>query len=504
METYDVVVIGAGNGGLTAAATLAKSGLDVLLLERHNIPGGAATSFCRGRFEFEVALHQLSGLGTPQKPGLLRTALDRMGILDDLEFVEIPDLYHVATPDGFRLTIKPDRVQAIAALQEKFPHQKAAIQSYFDLLANFANDFIGAFIFRDPEASGQKYPHLYKNAFKPSSEILDAYFSDPLLKAILSVYWGYLGVPPTRLAFAYLAMIFFQYTEFKPFHIKGGSQALSNAILNKFISNGGTVRFNCGAKKILVDNGKVKGVLTAADEKINSACVISNASQVSTYTELIDPQCVPDAVNTEMRGRRLSTSAFTMFVGLDCEPAELGITESTNFLMANTDISDAIIDRMRKLDIEDELMVMSCYDVADPDFSPPGTCQLNIVTLKYGEPWLRSPPADYFKIKYRCAEGMLRRVEEIFPGIRAHIEEIEVATPLTHMRYLGHPAGAIYGYEQLAKDSLFFQPGRYSPIDGLFFAGGWAGDCGFEPTLRSGISAAKSIIKRMGQNRKKS
>lgn len=504
METYDVVVIGAGNGGLTAAATLAKSGLDVLLLERHNIPGGAATSFCRGRFEFEVALHQLSGLGTPQKPGLLRTALDRMGILDDLEFVEIPDLYHVATPDGFRLTIKPDRVQAIAALQEKFPHQKAAIQSYFDLLANFANDFIGAFIFRDPEASGQKYPHLYKNAFKPSSEILDAYFSDPLLKAILSVYWGYLGVPPTRLAFAYLAMIFFQYTEFKPFHIKGGSQALSNAILNKFISNGGTVRFNCGAKKILVDNGKVKGVLTAADEKINSACVISNASQVSTYTELIDPQCVPDAVNTEMRGRRLSTSAFTMFVGLDCEPAELGITESTNFLMANTDISDAIIDRMRKLDIEDELMVMSCYDVADPDFSPPGTCQLNIVTLKYGEPWLRSPPADYFKIKYRCAEGMLRRVEEIFPGIRAHIEEIEVATPLTHMRYLGHPAGAIYGYEQLAKDSLFFQPGRYSPIDGLFFAGGWVGDCGFEPTLRSGISAAKSIIKRMGQNRKKS
>ena len=504
METYDVVVIGAGNGGLTAAATLAKEGLDVLLLERHNIPGGAATSFCRGRFEFEVALHQLSGMGTPQKPGLLRTALDRLGILDDLEFVEIPDLYHIATPDGLRLTLKPDRNQAIAALQEKFPHQKDAIQSYFDLLANFANDFIGAFVFRDPEASGQKYPHLYRNAFKPSSEILDSYFSDPLLKAIVSVYWGYLGVPPTRLAFAYLAMIFFQYVEFKPFHIKGGSQALSNAILNKFLACGGTVRFNCGAQKILVEGGKVEGVLTAAGEKIKSAHVISNASQVATYTELIDPQHVPDTVGNEMKGRRLSTSAFTMFIGLDCEPHEVGITESTNFLMANTDISDAIIDRMHKLDIADELMVMSCYDIADPDFSPPGTCQLNIVTLKYGDPWLQIAPADYFETKYRCAEGMLRRVEEIFPGIRAHVEEIEVATPLTHMRYLGHPAGAIYGYEQLAKDSLFFQPGRYSPIDGLFFAGGWVGDCGFEPTLRSGIAAAKSIIKRLGRDRKKS
>ena len=59
MQAYDAVVIGAGNGGLTAAATMAQKGLNVLLLERHNIPGGAATSFCRGRFEFEVALHQL-------------------------------------------------------------------------------------------------------------------------------------------------------------------------------------------------------------------------------------------------------------------------------------------------------------------------------------------------------------------------------------------------------------------------------------------------------------
>jgi phytoene dehydrogenase-like protein len=502
METYDAVVIGAGNGGLTAATTLAKAGLNVLLLERHNIPGGAATSFCRGRFEFEIALHQLSGLGTPEKPGMLRTALDGLGVMDDLAFVEISDLYHVAMPDGFRLTLKPDRSQTIAALHETFPHEKNAITDYFDLLAKFANDFIGAFIFRDPEASREKYPHLYTYAFKNYQEILDKFFADPLLKAVLSVYWGYLGVPPPRLAFAYLAMIFFQYTEFKPFHIKGGSQALSNAILNKFLTYGGTVRFNCGVKKIMVGNGKVKGVITAENEKVPAEYVVSNASQVSTYTQLIDPEHLPDDVNTEMRGRRLSTSAFTLFIGFDCEPNDLGITESTNFLMANTDISDGLVDRMHKIEIEDELMVMSCYDIADPEFSPPGTCQVNIVTLKYGEPWLRLAPITYHETKYRCADSMLNRVEEIFPGIRDHIEEFEVATPLTHMRYLGHPGGAIYGYEQLPKDSLFFQPGRHSAIDGLLFAGGWAGDCGFEPTLRSGISAAKSIIRRIGGDRR--
>ena len=92
MDNYDAVVVGAGNGGLTAAVTLARKGLRTLLLERHNIPGGCATSFCRGRFEFEVALHQLSGMGTPHKPGPLRMLLNSMGVLEDLEFVEMPDL----------------------------------------------------------------------------------------------------------------------------------------------------------------------------------------------------------------------------------------------------------------------------------------------------------------------------------------------------------------------------------------------------------------------------
>ena len=145
MAKYDAVIIGAGNGGLTAAGKLAQKGLNVLLLERHNIPGGCATSFCRGRFEFEVALHQLSGMGTADKPGLLRLELEKLGVLQDLEFVEISDLYHVATPDGFRITLKHDRAETIAVLQDKFPHQKDAIQRYFDLMAGFANDMIGGF-----------------------------------------------------------------------------------------------------------------------------------------------------------------------------------------------------------------------------------------------------------------------------------------------------------------------------------------------------------------------
>jgi prolycopene isomerase len=494
---YDVVVIGAGNGGLTASATLARKGRKVLLLERHNIPGGCGTSFCRGRFEFEVALHQLSGLGTPEKPGPLRMTLDSLGVMEDLEFVEIQELYSVHMPDGFSTTLKPDKHRIVAELKEKFPHEKEAIDGFFDLVYTYANDMIGAFIFRDPEPSREKYPALYRYALRNAKEVLDDYFKDPLLKTVISVYWGYLGVSTDQLSFAYLAMLLFQYIEFKPFHIKGGSQALSNTILNAFQTAGGRARFSCGAQRILVKDNQVIGVKTDEGDTIETRYVVANISPMETYTNLVGLDLIPENTLQEMNGRAISNSAFSMFIGFDCQPEALNIRESTNFLMASTDIARSLHDRMRRVDIQDDLMVMSCYDISDPTFSPPGTCQVNLVTLKYGDPWLSIPPGQYHETKFRCAEAMLKRAEGIFPALRQHIEEIDIATPLTHMRYLGHPAGAVYGFESRTKDSFFFQPGVHTPVKGLTFAGGWVGDQGFEPTLRSGATAARAILKQM-------
>ena len=98
-RNYDVIVIGAGLGGLSAATYLAREGLDVLLLERHVVPGGYATSFVRGRYEFEVALHELSGIGTPDRRGGLYRYLDYLGVASKVEFINIPNLYRAIFPD---------------------------------------------------------------------------------------------------------------------------------------------------------------------------------------------------------------------------------------------------------------------------------------------------------------------------------------------------------------------------------------------------------------------
>ena len=455
MPEYDAVVIGAGNGGLTGALTLAKAGRKVLLLERHNVPGGCGTSFVRGRFEFEVALHQLSGMGSQERPGPLRAILNDLGVMDKLEFVEMENLYRVVWPDTFDITLRAQRDAITETLQDRFPKEKDNIPRFFDLVYGFSMEMIQGLFFKDPNISKEKYPLFFKYALIPTQKVLDEYFRDPFLKAVLSIYWSYAGVPPRWFSFGDFAIMLFAYIEFKPYHLKGGSQALSNALLDEFINNGGEARFNCGAQKIITSGGKVTGVKTEQGDTVQTRSVLSNASMLQTYLDLMDPEQVPKETLESFRSTSIGPSAFSIYLGFDCEPDEIGIQETTNFIAITTDMDEAFA-RWKTLE-QQGVALLTCY-----------------------------------------AEGMMGLAEKVFPGIRGHVEEMEIATPMTHLRYLGHLGGAIYGRDHYAKDTQYFMANT-SPVQGLYFAGAWASQGGFQPTLTSGRSSAKAILKSMAK-----
>ena len=349
---------------------------------------------------------------------------------------------------------------------------------------------------QDPEASPQKYPLYFKYALKSAQAVMDEFLTDPKLKFMLSPYWTYIGLPPRLMTFLDMASMFVGYIELKPYHLKGGSQALSSALAESIIENGGAIRYNCGARRILVRDGRVAGVLPEDGDEIATNFVVSNASKVTTYTDLLEDEDVPDSVRAELRQSSIAESGFVIYMGLDCSPEEAGFTESLNFIFGDTDIEKSY-EKMKALEINDsDAMVLSCYNLRDASFAPLGCSQVALVTLKYGDPWLHIAPGEYYDVKHRVADQMLGVVGKLYPNLRGHIEEMEIATPLTFLRYLGHPRGSIYAFNHHIKDSEIFIPNR-PHVKGLYGAGGWVGLCGFQPTLQSGIVAAKQVLREL-------
>lgn len=505
MQQYDAIVIGAGNGGLACAATLAEKGKKVILFEKHNIPGGCGTSFRRGRFEFEVALHQLSSMGTPEKPGPLRELFRRYGIEDKIEWIEIKELFRVNFPDGTGISIPADRKNCEAFLCSQFPQEKESILRYFETVYAFCSES-AAFAEKSAQSTGEPsaakkaimkmgfpkmYPTLARYALKSTQEVLDEFFKDVKLQLALSAYWCFMGMPPARFPWSILAKCTNIYMEDKPFYLRGTSMMMNQAIMDAVQRMGGVVHLNRRVERIVLEGGAAVGVVDEKGEEYRASKIISNISPLATYGALLQPEEVPQAAQEYLRPYTVGISALTCFIGLDCTPEEIGFTTSFTLNYESFDANEDFKDAYKLLPEKDPL-VATCYTVDDPEISPPGTSIITAGTLKYSAEWEKLTPEQYYEKKYEAGKRIVARLEKMYPGFTDHIEEMEVATPLTHMRYLNHPGGAIYGYEQDVMSSVFFFPAE-SKIPNLEFASGWVNACGFGPNYLFADKVATKI-----------
>lgn len=496
MRYFDTVVIGAGNAGLTSATALQRGGSKTLLLERHNIPGGCATSFVRGNFEFEVALHQLSGLGTAEKPFIMRKIFADLGVMDKVEFIQEHALYRIVVPGKVDVTLPASVSGLKKELARLYPQEQDNVERLLTLCEKISIEGFMALpkarVTGDGELLKRSCPNYIQYGFRSAREVMEEFIQDPELRFVLSAYWIYLGVPPKDIPFADLAVMLYSYLAFKPWHVKGGSQALSSALLQSFQEAGGEVQFNCGAEKIHTRNGKVHSVLLESGEEVLCGAVVSNASPLITFNELLDDGQAPVEIQQDFRSRRMGTSAFVIYMGLDCTPEELGVTTASSFILESMN-EDDIHDRMETLEAPNGGM-LTCYNFEDRDAAPPGKSHVALVCLQYAHVWDNIPPEKYAQTKYEFAEHLISVIEQVYPNVRKYIEEVEVATPLTMMRYLNTPGGAIYGFKQSTEDSPLLRD-RMASVPGLYISGSWTGMGGFQPTYMSGVSTAKAALK---------
>ncbi len=499
MSDYDAIVVGAGLGGLSASVFLAGAGKRVLLLERHNVPGGYATSFVRGRFEFETSLHELSGLGHPDRRGNLWDLLKQCGVADKVEFLPIPDLHRSVFP-GLDIVVPCDRQGWEEVLCAQFPASAQGIKRLTALMMEI-DDQVQRFgregqeaMMRDPGAFATLM--TYTNA--TTAEVLDAEIPEPEARAVIAQFWGYYGAPPSMLSFVLFAVATATYLKYGPAHIRGKSQALSQAFVDTIEEKGGVVHLNTGVSRILIDGGAVRGVVTADGTEILAPYVVCNVNPLVTCTELIGSANVPAWYMKRLAWGKIGPGISCLYLGLDRDCEYLGLDHHEIALNADYDLEAHWSEGMVDITGEPPEVFLTPYNVVDSEASPPGTANVVLAFLHSAEPWLKLNPAQYLEAKERMAASALDVAERFAPELRRHIEVMEVSTPLTNMRFTANPAGTYIGYMYTPQDTAVMRIPNRGPLDGLFFANAWVRlGGGYQTCINSGRQAAMDVLAEM-------
>lgn len=479
MDKYDAVVIGAGNGGLVAAIRLLQGGAKVLLVEKHNIPGGFATSFRRGRFEFEASLHELNDFGPKDNGGDVRDLFDSLGVTDKIEWVPIPDAYRVICKNEKLDALMPFGIKAYIDKMEKYvPGSRDSVTKFFTLAdetrkaqayTNAKNGVV------DSSYMVKNHGNYVRTGSYSVSEVLDSLKMPQKAKDILSAYWCYLGAHCDDLSFTHYASMVIRYISRGAMMPKGRSHEISLAMCERIRELGGDIWFNTEAEKIVTGaDGGVEGVILKGGRQIKTRHVIANCSPHLVYGKMMDN--VPESVVRATNARKFSGRGFCMFLGLNKTADELGI-ENHNYFLYDTSDSVKQYEIMKKISTN-AAQATVCLNRAYPECSPAGTAMMYFTTLYMSDDWGNVKPQDYARTKEKVANMMISRFEE-YTGckIKDSIEEIAVATPMTYARYCGHPEGVIYGYESQYWDGLnprLQMMAQDHVTRGLRFAGGYS------------------------------
>ncbi len=254
------------------------------------------------------------------------------------------------------------------------------------------------------------------------------------------------------------------------------------------------------AAGIGVKEGKITDVRLKDGRILEAGAVVSNASVPATMN-MLPEGAVPEESLKKLKGYRPSISTFVVWLGLNHDIRDR-VKGYEYFVFKGYD-SDKDYEAWTACDSVNSSLGVTVYDNAYAGYSLPGTSTVSVLMPSGYEPWRRFEK-DYFsgkkdeyrKEKERIAGILIEETErKVIPGLKSMIEFMETATPLTNLRYMGNPEGAITGYEQSLGNSFITRLDNRAPLPGLYFASAWTNPGGgYEPCLESGAKVCKALV----------
>lgn len=495
-----VVVIGSGVGGLSCGVALARSGMDVRILEQHSVPGGFIQSFKHRKWKFNVGTHYVSNMDLNNQNNKIFNNITGQNII----YNNMDDVYEkIIFEDGSSYNVLSDKNRYISQLIADFPNEEMGIINFFSLVEETAGStrmIVAPRLFKGFKSlllSLVSYIKTRKTRDKTLSEVINSCISDRKLKIILSLHCGKILTPPDKLSFQAFSIV-------KNSYLNGGSypagsgDTIVNNLINELKRNGGSIECRSHVDEILIRRNRVTGVKLKSGEIIDADVVVSNAGILETYERMIK--------NYHSRQRYIMTksrfnsslSYLTLYIGLKGDISEFNISNTNYRLLSDTPF-DFCNDPTSKDYSPNYFTIVfpSLRDLLHRDHEYQ-TAEIFIpTTYSFFRKWSKGSIGrrgeEYSELKARLTNMMLEKFDKQFPGILSHVEYTSLSTPLTNEDYILRNVGATYGLECIPEKMTSNLLHPKSDIKGLYFTGADIFIHGILGTCLCGLITASSV-----------
>lgn len=437
---YDVIIIGAGIGGLVCGCYLAKAGLKVLIAEQHYKPGGYCTSFTRKGFTFDAAAHSFGGY---RNDGIVQKVFSDLSLEQKVKIKKIDPSDVVITPD-YKVPFWNDMEKTITCLQTFFPNESNNIRNFFYFL-----------IAPDP----MSFARIRTWTF---GDLLSKYFTNKKLKGILAFpLFGNGGLPPSLMSAFIGAKIFREFLLDGGYYPEHGMQALPDALAERFREFGGNLLLSSLVNKIKVNDNKVMGVSTEKEGFIPGKIVVSNCDARQTFLKLLGKKIIGEQFFDKINNMSQSLSIFVLYLGIRKHCDRLPDSGINMWFLSHYELDEMYASAQKGFPGD-----ISGYMVRVSPDKKTVLAFLN-APFKNRKYWTDN--------KEKSSDFFLNKIErEAMPGLSKCVVYKDAATPHTLYRYTLNYKGASYGWEclpgQLANPD-FRKP---SFLQGLYLAGHWS------------------------------
>ncbi len=480
-------IIGAGLGGLTAGALLAKKGYKVTILEQHYVVGGSATAFKRKGYTCEVGLHEMDGLYTDDNK---KKIFETLGVYDNIEFEQVPEFFRTKM-ESLDFVMPETSKEAIVALSKQYPDQTKNIKEYFEVIEKITKEFKG--VIKIKWWQKLLFPLIFPTFLKyhkmSTKEAMDNIFDNEELKMLLNSNINYYHDSIDSFSFLYHAIGQHSYFTGGGWFIKGGSQQLSNYLAKVIMDNDGELIKSANVTKISdKENGKI---ITYNHKKsikeLAVDLIISNASPMQTY-KLAN-------VNYQAEKSIIGNSLLTVYIGFkDNLKSIYGKRSYSNFYFKGVYDINSYQNNLKK-DITERGFIFVDYSQIDSQLTSEDKSFGVFCSVDYLKDWEHLSEEEYKQKKEMLANKYFDELEKDYPNIRNHVAFYEVGTAKTMQRYLKTENGTAYGFAPTTEQFLQKPKVKSDLIKNLYFTGAWVIGGGFSPAISSGGLCSKSVIK---------